>query len=171
MRKDLRHVLRTPRRWEGSLRRSALARNIRGSNSIEGYDVAEDDAAAAIVGEEPFSADQQTFLEIEGYRQALGYVLAMSNADYAGFDTTELRAMHYMMLSHDLSKSPGQYRKGPIYVLDEHQDKVVYEGPDAADASAAHGGSGDQPARGPRQRSGRALRDGALEPGHDPSVS
>jgi len=133
MRKDLRHVLRTPRRWEGSLRRSALARNIRGSNSIEGYDVAEDDAAAAIDGEEPFSADQQTFLEIEGYRQALGYVLAMSDADYATFDTTELRAMHYMMLSHDLGKSPGRYRKGPIYVHDEHRDKVVYEGPDAAD--------------------------------------
>jgi hypothetical protein len=30
MRKDLRHVLRAPRRWEGGLRRSALARNIQG---------------------------------------------------------------------------------------------------------------------------------------------
>ncbi len=114
MRKDLRHVLRTPRRWEGVRRRSALARNIQGSNSIEGYEVAEDDAAAAIDGEEPFSADEKTFLEIQGYRQALGYALAMSDTDYAAFDTTELRAMHYMMLSHDLSKSPGRYRKGPI---------------------------------------------------------
>lgn len=136
MRRDLRHVLRTPRRWEGSLRRSALARNIQGSNSIEGYEVAEDDAAAAIDGEEPFSADEQTFLEIAGYRQALGYVLAMSDADYATFDTTELRALHYMMLSHDLSKSPGRYRKGPIYVHDERSDEVVYEGPDAADVPA-----------------------------------
>jgi Fic family protein len=153
MRKELRHVLRTPRRWEGSLRRSALARNIRGSNSIEGYEVAEDDAAAAIDGEEPFSADQQTFLEIEGYRQALGYVLAMSDADYATFDTTELRAMHYMMLSHDLSKSPGRYRRGPIYVHSERDDKVVYEGPDAADvpplmealAASLHTGHGSDP--------------------------
>src|ERR1700734_2386471 len=109
MRKDLRNVLRTPRRWEGALRRSALARNIRGSNSIEGYDVAEDEAAAAIDGEEPFSADEGTFLEIQGYRQALGYVLAMSEADYATFDTTELRAMTYMSPSHDLGKSPGRY--------------------------------------------------------------
>ena len=136
MRRELRHALREPRRWEGSLRRSALARNIQGSNSIEGYDVAEDDAAAAIDGEEPFTADEETFLEIEGYRQALGYVLAMSDVDYATFDTTELRAMHYMMLSHDLSKSPGRYRKGPIYVHDERNDKVVYEGPDAAEVPA-----------------------------------
>ena len=61
MRKDLRHVLRTPRRWEGGLRRAALARAIRGSNSIEGYEVAEDDAAAAIDGEDPISADEKTF--------------------------------------------------------------------------------------------------------------
>lgn len=31
--------------------------------------------------------------------------------DYATFDTTEIRAMNYMMLSHELSKSPGRYRK------------------------------------------------------------
>ena len=132
MRKELRHVLRTPRRWEGGLRRSALARAIQGSNSIEGYQVAEDDAAAAVDGEQPFSADEETFLEIQGYRQALGYVLAMGADDYASFDATEIRAMHYMMLSHDHSKSPGRYRKGPIYVRDERRDLVVYEGPDAA---------------------------------------
>src|SRR5882757_7367859 len=104
MRKDLRHVLRTPRRWEGGLRRSALARAIQGSNSIEGYQCAEDDAAAAVDGEGPISADEKTFLEIQGYRQALGYVLAMGDDDYATFDATEIRAMHYMMLSHDHAK-------------------------------------------------------------------
>ncbi len=133
MRKELRHVLRTPRRWEGVLRRSALARAIQGSNSIEGYQVDEDDAAAAVDGEEPISADEETFLEIQGYRQALGYVLAKGDDDYATFDVTEIRAMHYMMLSHDHTKSPGRYRKGPIYVRDERRDLVLYEGPDAAD--------------------------------------
>ena len=132
MRKALRHLLRTPKRWEGGLRRSALARAIRGSNSIEGYEVAEDDAAAALDDEEPISADERTFLEIQGYRDALGYVLAMGEEDFLAFDTTELRAMHYMMLRHDSSKSPGRYRKGPVFVHDDRQDRVVYEGPDAA---------------------------------------
>jgi len=131
MRKALRSVLRTPTRWQGGLRRSALARAIQGSNSIEGYQVAEDDAAAAVDGVEPLSADEKTFLEIQGYRQALGYVLAMRDEDYAAFDATEIRAMHYMMLSHDYTKSPGRYRSGPIYVRDERRDDVVYEGPDA----------------------------------------
>lgn len=103
---------------------------------MEGYEVAEDDAAAAIDGEEPISADEKTFLEIQGYRQALGYVLAMGDTDYATFDASELRAMHYMMLSHDLSKSPGRYRKGPVYVHNERNDTAVYEGPDAGDVPA-----------------------------------
>ena len=153
MRKQLRHLLRTPRRWEGVLRRSALARAIQGSNSIEGYLVDEDDAAAAVDGEEPISADEKTFLEIQGYRQALGYVLAMGDAGYATFDATEIRAMHYMLLAHDYSKSPGRYRRGPIYVHDERDDRVVYEGPDAerlpalmdALVTSLHTGAGHDP--------------------------
>jgi Fic family protein len=35
------------------------------------------------------------------------------------------------LLAHDLSKSPGRYRTGPIYIHDEKRDLVVYEGPDA----------------------------------------
>jgi len=136
MRKNLRSVLRTPTRWHPGLRRSALARAIQGSNSIEGYQVAEDDAAAAVDGEEPLSADEETFLEIQGYRQALGYVLAMRGEDYASFDATEIRAMHYMMLSHDQATSPGRYRTGPVYVRDERRDQVVYEGPDAGNVPA-----------------------------------
>src|SRR5260370_20811162 len=46
-------------------------------------------------------------------------------------DTSAMRVMHYMMLAHDLAKSPGRYRTGPIYVHDEKHDLMVYEGPEA----------------------------------------
>ncbi|WP_083672362.1 Fic family protein [Micromonospora sp. CB01531] len=130
MRTSLADVLRTPRRWTGGLRRTMLARAILGSNSIEGYVVAEDDAVAALEDEEPLSADQRTFAEIRGYRQALGYVLQCAGDPHFRYDTSIIRSMHYMMLSHDLSKSPGQYRQGPIYVHDERTDRRVYEGAD-----------------------------------------
>lgn len=129
MRRDLAEFLRRPRRWQGGLRRTMLARAIQGSNSIEGYVVEEDDAAAALDDEEPLSADEHTFAEIRGYRQALGYVLQMAGNSHFRFDASVLSGMHYMMLAHDLSKSPGQYRAGPIYVHDERADSVVYEGP------------------------------------------
>jgi Fic family protein len=131
MRRELAFVLRAPRRWQGGLRRTMLARAIRGSNSIEGYIVAEDDAAAALDDEEPLSADERTWAEIRGYRQALGYVLQMAADPHFRPDTSAMRSMHYMMLAHEMSKSPGQYRSGPIYVHDEKRDRTVYAGPDA----------------------------------------
>lgn len=131
MRRQLASELRAPRRWQGGLRRTMLARAIRGSNSIEGYVVDEDDAAAALDDQEPLSADERTWAEIRGYRQALGYVLQMAADPHFTTDTSAMRSMHYMMLAHDLLKSPGQYRTGPIYVHDEKRDAVVYEGPDA----------------------------------------
>lgn len=108
-----------------------LARAIRGSNSIEGYVVDEDDAAAALDGEEPLSADARTWAEIRGYRQALGYVLQMAGDPHFTIDTSAIRSMHYMMLAHELGKSPGQYRTGPIFVHDDNRDLLVYEGPEA----------------------------------------
>lgn len=132
MRTDLADVLRTPRRWEGGLRRSMLARAIRGSNSIEGYYVEVDDAVAALDDEEPLSADERTFAEIRGYRQALGYVLAMAGDEQFVLDASAIRSMHFMMLAHDVAKGPGSYRAGPVYVYDEDGQVVVYEGPEAS---------------------------------------
>src|SRR5450830_1154382 len=133
MRAELAEYLRVPRRWAGRLRRTALAAAIRGSNSIEGYRVELDDADAALDDEQPLSADARTFAEIRGYRQALGYVLAMAHDEHFSLDTSALRSMHYMMLSHDLSRSPGQYRRGEIFVHDDRTEETVYTGPSADD--------------------------------------
>lgn len=130
LRRELIDVLGTPRRWEGGLRRAMLARAIQGSNSIEGYDVEVDDAAAALDDDEPLSADEETFAEIRGYRQALGYVLQMAADPHFVIDVSAIRSMHYMMLAHAMSKSPGRYRTASVYVFDEQARQVVYEGPD-----------------------------------------
>ena len=66
-----------------------------------------------------------------GLRQTMGYVLQMASDPHFQFDISGLRSMHYMMLAHDLSKTPGQYRTGAIDVHDERTGRHVYEGPDA----------------------------------------
>ena len=58
VRDALRNQLPEERRWVGLLRRVMLARAIRGSNSIEGYNVTLDDAAAAVAGEPPLEAEE-----------------------------------------------------------------------------------------------------------------
>lgn len=129
MREHLATWLRTPRRWVGGLRRTTQARAIQGSNSIEGYDVSDQDALAAVDDEEPLTADEKTWAEIIGYRRVMTYVLHM--ADKPGFqlDSQTLRSMHFMLLEHDLDKSPGQYRWGEIYVERDETGERVFQGP------------------------------------------
>jgi Fic family protein len=128
-RASLRHFLREPRRWSGLLSRNLRARAIRGSNSIEGIDVSLDDAIALLDGDEPLDADHRTSLEIIGYRNALTYVQQLADDQHFALDESLLRSLHFMMLGHDLSKSPGRYRHGEIFVYDEERQVVVYEGP------------------------------------------
>jgi Fic family protein len=128
----LRHSLKDqPYRWTGFLQRSALARGIRGSNSIEGYLVSDDDAMAAVEGEQPFDAADVPWAAVNGYREAMTYVLRLSDDQHANIDASLVRSLHFMMMNYDLSKSPGSWRSGPIYVHDDEANKRVYEGPDA----------------------------------------
>lgn len=132
-RERLSEILRIPKRWEGLLRRNLMARAVQGSNSIEGYVVETDDAAAALEGLEPLSADERAFAEVRGYQQALQYVLTLAGDATASIDAGTLKSLHFMMLSHDLEKSPGQFRQAQIYVRREETGDVVYEGPDSDD--------------------------------------
>src|SRR6266511_1658171 len=130
-RRSLRSALRQPRRWTGNLRRNLQARAIRGSNTIEGYEVSLDNALAAVDEEEPLDVDRSTWAEIVGYRNAMSYVQPLSSAPHFEYNATLLSSLHYMMLSHDLTTLPGHFRPGPIYVHDDDTGENFYEGPNA----------------------------------------
>lgn len=131
VRTSLRHYVHEPRRWFGMLRRTTFARAIRGSNSIEGYRVSVDDAVAAVEGEEPLDAADETWQAIIGYRNAMTYVLQLANDSHFELNETLIRSLHFMMTNYDLRKSPGLWRPGAVYVSDEATNEVVYEAPDA----------------------------------------
>lgn len=132
LRRSLRHQLFEPRRWAGSLRRQTFARNIQGSNSIEGYDARLDDAAAVALGEEPLDADAETRLALAGYRNAMTYVLQMVQDPGLRVSEDVVKSLHFMMTSYDLSIRPGRWRAGPIFVQKEQTKEIVHEGADVA---------------------------------------
>lgn len=132
LRRDLRHqVSGHPRRWTGSLRRAMFARALQGSNTIEGYSVDLADAMALAEGEEPLDAAEETRQAIAGYRDAMTYVLTLSDDPHFSYSGGLLRGLHFMMLKYDISKGPGLWRPGPVYVHHEPTARVVYEGPPA----------------------------------------
>jgi Fic family protein len=131
MRAALRHQLTTPHEWVGLLRRVMLARAIQGSNSIEGYVVSLDDALAAVAGKEPTDPGDEAALAVAGYRDAMTYVIQLAEDPQFTYDETLIRALHYMMLRYDMTKSPGRWRPGPVYVKNERLQDIVYTGPDS----------------------------------------
>ena len=118
-----------PRRWFGTLRRMSFARNVQGSNSIEGYDASLDDVVAAVDDEPTLNADEETRLALSGYRDAMTYVLQVAKDPVATVDEGLLKSMHFMMMKHRLDKDPGRWRKGPIFVVKEATGEQTYDGP------------------------------------------
>lgn len=130
LRRKLRYALHEPRRWSGSLRRLAFARNIQGSNSIEGYDAGLDDVAAVALGEEPLDSSEETRLALEGYRNAMTYVIQRADDQDFECSVSLLKSLHFMMTGYSLLNRPGRWRAGPIYVQREETQEIVHEGVD-----------------------------------------
>lgn len=128
LREKLRFQLHEPRRWVGSLRRLSLARAIQGSNTIEGYTAELDDAVAVAAGEEPVDTDTETRSALKGYRDAMTYVLQLSNDPGFEYNEQLIKSLHFMMISYDLLKSPGLYRPGAVFVYSGESGEVIYEG-------------------------------------------
>jgi len=117
-----------PRRWTGTLRRMAFARAVQGSNSIEGYNASLDDVVAAVEGEPTLGADEETQLALSGYRDAMTYVLQIADDATLDIDEGLLKSLHFMMLKYDLSKNPGRWRPGAVYVREGESGEIVHEG-------------------------------------------
>jgi Fic family protein len=132
-RRSLRHqVNANPVRWGGFLRRNTLARAIQGSNSIEGYNANLAEAVAIVDNERPETLEEETIKALQSYRIAMTYIISIHNDPHTQINAQLLRGLHFMMLSYDMTKMPGQWRPGEIFVVREPANEVVYEGPDAS---------------------------------------
>jgi Fic family protein len=131
-RKKLRHhVNQSPKRWIGFLRRNTFARALQGSNSIEGYNATLAEAVAIVDEERPETLEEETIRALEGYRLAMTYIMRAYEDPHTQINPQFIRSLHFMMLNYDLTKLPGQWRHGHIFVVQEPSGDQVYEGPRA----------------------------------------
>ena len=131
LRVDLRRYVATePRRWTGLLARMTRARALAGSNSIEGINVSDDDAIAAIDREDPANTDRDTWQAVVGYREAMDYILQRRQSPSFIITEDVLLAVHFMICQSDLQANPGQYRPGWVGVRNTRTGELVHEGVD-----------------------------------------
>ncbi len=131
-RTQLRHqVNQNPIRWTGFLRKNTFARAIQGSNTIEGINANLAEAIAIIDDERPETLEEETIKALQGYRNAMTYVIRVHEDPHTEVNTQFIRSLHFMMLNYDMTKLPGQWRNGPIYVVRDQTGDTEYEGPPA----------------------------------------
>ena len=118
-----------PRRWSGSIRRRTFAKAIQGSNSIEGYNASVDEAIG-VIEDEPIDEKTETWHALNGYRTALTYIMQAARDPDFEFNKQLLKSLHFMMINYDMSKNPGQWRPGAIWVVSSKANAKVYEAPD-----------------------------------------
>ena len=120
-----------PRRWFGTLSRVMMARAVHGSTSIEGYHSTVAETAAILDGEDVPHLDADTPRAIAAYRDAMTYVLALTDEDEPSpaVDATLLKSLHYLMTAYDVAKRPGRWRRGAVWIRDS-EGSVVYTPPD-----------------------------------------
>ncbi len=131
LRHGLRHYVEAePRHWTDLLARMTRARALIGSNSIEGINVSDEDAIAAIDSEDPASTDRDTWQAVIGYREAMNYILQWRRSPSFAISEDMLLAVHFMICQSDLTTGPGLYRTGWIGVRDARTGEIVHEGVD-----------------------------------------
>jgi len=131
MRHDLRYfVIQEPRRWSGFLARMTRARALRASNSIEDINVSAEDALAIVDNEEATEADKATVQAVQGYHNAMDFVLQRCKTEHFHFSEDFILAIHFMICQHDMSANPGNYRKGWVGVRNTRSGEIVHEGVD-----------------------------------------
>ena len=131
-RTQLRHqVNQNPIRWTGFLRKNTFARAIQGSNTIEGINANLAEAIAIIDDERPETLEEETIKALQGYRNAMTYVIRVHEDPHTEVNAQFIRSLHFMMLNYDMTKLPGQWRNGQIYVVRDQTGDTEYEGPPA----------------------------------------
>src|SRR5437016_3416855 len=101
IRQSVKYMLSTSKRWSGLLARVTFAKSIQGSNSIEGYLVSDEDAIAAVAGEEPLTDPKaENWLAVSHYRNAMTYILQLAEDQHFTWDENLLRGLHYQMVAY-----------------------------------------------------------------------
>jgi Fic family protein len=130
-------------RWTGSLARLQRAVNAQSSNAIEGHNVELADALRVQDGQPTERAAVLDAVALEGFRDAMNYLLALARDESYSYDVGSIRALHRIMTERYRDKlvelkllgrpgyqdpCPGLWRRGGIQVTND-DGGTAYEAP------------------------------------------
>lgn len=119
-----------PRRWAGRLRRELQAESTAASTALEGVPVTVEEVRRILAGDRPSSVSEDDARLVEGYRDAMSFVLRRADAPGFSWQAELFLGIQDRVLAGSYSNGAGRFRSGPVYVAGDQG--TIYE-PPAAD--------------------------------------
>ncbi len=131
---ELRRILdggTLPRRWAGRLRRDLEAEATAASTGMEGVPVTVEEVRRILAGDTPPSVAKTDARLVEGYRDAMSFVLR--RADDSGFtwQTELILGIHDRVMAGSYPDGAGRFREGSAFVAITGKSRIVFEPPTA----------------------------------------
>lgn len=100
-----------PRVWLGRTRRELEAEAVAASTSMEGVSVTVDQVRRILAGDRPLSVASQDVALVEGYRDAMKFVLNRADDPQFSWQTELVLGVHYRVMAEDYSLGAGRFRQ------------------------------------------------------------
>jgi Fic family protein len=122
-----------PRMWAGRTRRDLEAEAVAASTIMEGVAVTVDEARRILVGDRPGGVTEEDASLVDGYRDAMHFVLARADAPSFVWQSELLLAIHHLVLSGSYSAGAGRFRETQNWLTNRGSGEQVYAPPPPAD--------------------------------------
>ena len=99
-----------PRVWRGRTRRDLEAETVAASTAMEGVPVTADEVRRILVGDRPPGVSDETSALVEGYRDAMAYVLNRADDPHFEWHTELVLAIHHRVLAGSYAAEAGRLR-------------------------------------------------------------
>jgi Fic family protein len=120
-----------PRRWAGRLRRELEAASTAASTSMEGVPVTVDEVRRILAGDSPADVKDADRRLVEGYRDAMSYVLRRADDPAFAWRDELILALHDKVLGGSYTLGAGRLRGGQVFVAVPGTDHETYRPPTA----------------------------------------
>lgn len=125
-----------PRRWAGRLRRELEAEAIAASTSMEGVAVTVDEVRRILAGDQPPEVEPEDRELVEGYRQAMSYVLRRADDPAFRWGRELVIGLHDRVLAGKYDLGAGRLRSDrPAFVVNRLTGEQVFLPPPGEDVS------------------------------------
>ncbi len=125
-----------PRTWVGRTRRDLEAEAVAASTIMEGVAVTVDEARRILAGDRPTGVSAEDIDLVDGYRDAMRYVLARADAEAFQWQSELLLSLHHRVLGGSYAKGAGRFREGQNWLTNRATGEQVYLPPPANEVPA-----------------------------------